>query len=318
MKILVRDLRPNPFRHIEKYPILRDKVDSLKNSINETEFWDNVLARESPEKQGVYEIAYGHHRLTALRELGIKEVDIPVRKLDDATMIRIMANENMDDWRTMPAVINETVIVAKKFIDAEMAKVETWEMACADKNIITTLVGDAKGFVKLRDQGAGREVILKFLGGNWKQWMIQESLATIKDPTVDREAIELFDSQEAAKEFRQVVKKSKIPVKKQKELAKKIINDKEGTSRKIKAAVEAAGFVEKVKANKDKKTSKVIHREVSAMVKRFANVVSEAKDVLRLATIARREGAISTEHVRWFDNKLDEMENLIKKWREDR
>ena len=59
---------------------------------------------------GKVEIAYGHHRMVALQELGIKEVDIPVKALDDATMIKIMANENMEDWETNTSVINETVL----------------------------------------------------------------------------------------------------------------------------------------------------------------------------------------------------------------
>jgi ParB/RepB/Spo0J family partition protein len=235
MKIYVRDLKPNPFRHFAKYPILRDKVNSLKNSISETDFWDNVLARESPGKEGVYEIAYGHHRLAALRELGIKEVDIPVRKLEDATMIRIMANENLDDWRSTPAVINETVAVAKEFIDSEMAKAETLESA---NKSISGLFVDTHAFNTCKAQGAGQTTILKFLGGNWKQWMIQESLSVIADKEVDREAVEEFDTQKQAETFRKAVKRVGVPKAKQKALAKKIKKEGRDSRREIDAAVE--------------------------------------------------------------------------------
>ena len=119
MKIKVKDLRPNPFRKIKTYPIDRDKIKALKISINETTFWDNIVARKN---NGKFEIAYGHHRLITLQELGIKEVNIPVRGFDDAMMIRIMANENLDEWKNRPAVINETVLTAKEFLDAELAK----------------------------------------------------------------------------------------------------------------------------------------------------------------------------------------------------
>ena len=74
-------------------------------------------------QQPIIQIAYGHHRLAAIRELGIEEVDIPVKDIDDRTMIKIMANENMEDWETNTAVINETVLTVMEFITSEFAEV---------------------------------------------------------------------------------------------------------------------------------------------------------------------------------------------------
>ncbi len=75
----------------------------LKASIRTTGFWDNLLVRKAGT---AFEVAYGHHRLEALREL-VKEslideefeLELPVRNLDDATMIRIMASENVEEYR---------------------------------------------------------------------------------------------------------------------------------------------------------------------------------------------------------------------------
>jgi ParB-like chromosome segregation protein Spo0J len=105
-RIAVRDLEPNPFRSLERYPINRDKVEALKASIQSTEFWDNLLARKNGKG---YEIAYGHHRLVALQELKTKEIDIPVRDLDDETMLRIIANENMEEWSASALIEQETI-----------------------------------------------------------------------------------------------------------------------------------------------------------------------------------------------------------------
>lgn len=104
----IKDIKANPFRHINRYPIHKEKVAALRESIRKTEFWDNVVARA---RDGKAEIAYGHHRLAALREeYGPNhKVDLIVRKLDDATMIQIMARENMEEWETNAAVIQETV-----------------------------------------------------------------------------------------------------------------------------------------------------------------------------------------------------------------
>jgi ParB/RepB/Spo0J family partition protein len=156
MKIKVSAIRPNPFRHIEKYPILEEKVEALKTSISETEFWDNIVVRRASEGDKIaYELAYGHHRLEALKALGIEEIDIPVKDIEDAMMLKIMANENMDSWKSNPAVIMETVSAAKEFLDAELAKYETLEQFMAGKN--TSHIADsAKSFSNLKRDGVGR------------------------------------------------------------------------------------------------------------------------------------------------------------------
>jgi ParB/Sulfiredoxin domain len=104
----IKDIKANPFRHIERYPIHREKVAKLRESIRQTDFWDNVVARS---RDGKAEIAYGHHRLVALKEeYGPNhKVDLIIKKLDDQTMIKIMAQENMQEWESDAAVIHETV-----------------------------------------------------------------------------------------------------------------------------------------------------------------------------------------------------------------
>ena len=47
MKIEVKNLEPNPYRNIKKYPFDKEKLKALKTSITETSFWDNILARPS-------------------------------------------------------------------------------------------------------------------------------------------------------------------------------------------------------------------------------------------------------------------------------
>ncbi|HEY3324881.1 MAG TPA: ParB/RepB/Spo0J family partition protein [Planctomycetota bacterium] len=125
MKVSVSELQPNPFRDLAHYPFHRGKIEALKASIRATGFWDNVLARKSDDGKH-YQVAYGHHRLEALKELVREkildegyEVDVPVRKLDDGAMIRIMAGENMEEYRVSAEVIDETVRVAREFLSKE-------------------------------------------------------------------------------------------------------------------------------------------------------------------------------------------------------
>lgn len=109
MKIALKHVKPNPFRNIDRYPINREKVEALKDSISSTTFWDNIVGRRCPDN--TVEIAYGHHRITALRELYDEdhEIDIIVRELDDEAMLKIMVKENAIEWGASATVNNETV-----------------------------------------------------------------------------------------------------------------------------------------------------------------------------------------------------------------
>ncbi|MCY3021266.1 MAG: ParB/RepB/Spo0J family partition protein, partial [Planctomycetota bacterium] len=155
MKIALRDLRPNPYRDMAQYPIHREKVEALKASIRATGFWDNMLVRKAPGGAH-YELAYGHHRLEALKELVREkvieagfEMDVPVRKLDDATMIRIMANENAAEFRVTAEVIDDTVRVAREYLQRQ-TKTAASQITASD--------------------------ISQFLGGSWNESKVQVSL----------------------------------------------------------------------------------------------------------------------------------------------
>src|SRR5262245_65781160 len=95
MRFRLKDIDPNPFRHMERYPIRRDKIDALKASIEQTTFWDNIVARKAGQRA---QIAYGHHRLVTLKEMygPHHEVNLIVRALDDNAKLSIMANEDME------------------------------------------------------------------------------------------------------------------------------------------------------------------------------------------------------------------------------
>lgn len=224
MKIEVADLEPNLFRKMNNYPIDRAKVEALKTSIKEKTFWDNILVRKHGNK---YELAYGHHRWVALKELGIKEIDVPVRDIDDATMVKIMAEENLN-WSTSPAVMTQTILVAKEFLDAELAKYETWEKVPGDfaKNIIET----KESFNKIKAHGVGRDTLVKFLGGNWSGYKVRTALDIIKDKDLDQQVVRTIPTMEQARVFRASVKQHKIPKSTQKKIAEKIT--KEGIGRR--------------------------------------------------------------------------------------
>ena len=220
MKIQVKQLEPNPFRKMQSYPIDKAKVEALKTSIKEKTFWDNILVRKRGNK---YELAYGHHRWVALKELGIKEIDIPVRDIDDATMVKIMAEENLN-WSTSPAVMTQTILTAKEFLDAELAKYETFKDFRSGE-ISTTLFENAGNFARTKKDGVGRDTLAKFLGGNWTGYKVRVALDIIKDKDLDQKAVCEIPTMEQAKVFRSAVKQHKIPKPTQKKIAKKIVKE---------------------------------------------------------------------------------------------
>jgi len=234
MKVKIKDLEPNPFRDMKNYPINEEKVQSLTNSIEQTGFWDNILARKN---NGKIEIAYGHHRLIALQRKCKPDhfVDIPVKALDDATMIKIMANENMENWATSPKIIDETVRVAFEYLKKE--------------ECLVTLPPREKGshgflaFEKLpipKKHEAKRNIITwqisNWLGKNWTEERIWYSLERLKltgqiesekgeeIEKIDKEAIETLPTDDAARHFVKAVKKIKdVTPEQQKKAAEKII-----------------------------------------------------------------------------------------------
>lgn len=105
--------------------------------------------------------------------------------------VGIQANENMDDWNLSPAIVNETVSVARDFLNDELRKYDTWE-ELKEKGLIgisdlfeghvnekgelinpKAAFGQAKG-----EQGIGYRTVAKFLGKNWKGWKIKDALNT--------------------------------------------------------------------------------------------------------------------------------------------
>jgi hypothetical protein len=115
------------------------------------------------------------------------------KDLDDATMLRIMANENLSDWAATPGVINETVFAAKEFLDEHLSEVE-WDTS---QEFLKGLFDSKKAFDTARGMGVGESVVKKFLGSNWSTHMIRESLAVYRSVQED-------EDREAKREARRV------------------------------------------------------------------------------------------------------------------
>ena len=203
MKIKLIAIEPNPYRHIDKYPIDRAKVEALKTSIREKTFWDNILVRKHPTIKGKFQLAYGHHRHIALKELKIKEINIPCKDIEDAQMLQIMAEENLN-WSTSPAIMTQTILTAKVFLENEIAKHEDLNHAGDFANV---LFSSNSQYQEVKKSGVGRTILCKFLGGNWTMFKVRAALGIINDKIVDQEAVCKLPTLEQAEKFRTAVKR---------------------------------------------------------------------------------------------------------------
>ena len=132
MKITLKNIKPNPYRDLQRNPLRRDKVEALIGSINDTGYWDNCVVRKN--EAGEYELAYGHHRLQAAIEAGLEDADFIVKELDDALILRIMNNENAPEWRNSISSLLESVRgVVKALADGKIKPFDISEKTRKDR-----------------------------------------------------------------------------------------------------------------------------------------------------------------------------------------
>jgi hypothetical protein len=205
MKIQIKDIEFNPFRNMKLVPIDPLTVDALKESI-EDKLWVGMTARPKNNdwKSGKYEIPYGHHRLVAIKELGIKELDIPIEEISDFDMVLRMVRENFARRGYSVEIINGTVQNIKEFLDSEIKK---WNDYDHVNEIIKVLFKSNSQFIQCKKDGVGQTTVLKFLKGSIPQWQIQSALDLIKHDDIDLGAVNLLKSTGQVEGFKKAIRK---------------------------------------------------------------------------------------------------------------
>lgn len=119
--IPLQDLHPNPFRDFDLHPIDQPQVERLKASINADGFWASVVARPAADSNG-YQMAFGHHRMEAARQLGLEVAPIEVRDLDDRQMVRMLAAENATQRGTTAAAALDSIQAICKILAYDLLR----------------------------------------------------------------------------------------------------------------------------------------------------------------------------------------------------
>ena len=293
MKVKVRDVHPNPYRNIEHYPLNKEKIMALTKSIEKTGFWDNLVGREV---NGKIQIAYGHHRIEALRlseGFGYDfEFDLPIKDIDDGTMIQIMANENMQEWSHSIGVVDETVKVAKEYLELFSGKQPSTKH-------------NHKEYISSED-------IANFLG--WNRGKVHQSLRRlnlIDDGTIQQEAVQSLPTETHAAEFANAINVAKeknivFTPQEQKAIAKEISDSGMG-KRDVKKTIEAKAFEKKYGDDFGKKKAEAVDKklqEFDTQLGLIANEITSLSDKFLKLTSLKNELESVTSKKGLFNLKI--------------
>jgi hypothetical protein len=204
LKVSIDKIESNPHRDPVKYPVDEDKVARLMESYSKTGFWNNLIARPHPDKEGFFQIGYGQHRLTACRRMGITEIDLEVKDMSDLDMLRVLVDENeeFNHTRTTKYII-ENVEAAKKFIESHIDycngdydKLDDWCAKLFDNKQGFDVSMGKGGLVTSNRSSVGWKIISNFLGDSWTKDQIRVALLSIPE---DEEVEEDFSREVSEK-----------------------------------------------------------------------------------------------------------------------
>jgi hypothetical protein len=168
----VSELSYSPFRDLERNPMNEERVAALMDSIERNDLWRGIVAR--PVDDG-YQIAFGHHRLEAVRRLveqGALEdrLEIDVADLSDAQMLQYLSDENLNQGGKSPAAALEVVVAARFMLDGFLRESDTPEEFFEKANITAARASSGEyspqRWGQMKSVGVvGRDILRLFLCG---------------------------------------------------------------------------------------------------------------------------------------------------------
>jgi hypothetical protein len=229
--IPIEQLLPNPYRNLDEKYFKESVILELVKSMQDTGVWAGIIARPKGKK---YEIAFGHHRLEAMKRLEIKEAPIDVQEnLSELFMLKMMIYENgsgEDEGRETKVVIDE-IGKAKNLLEKELKNINNWSELTSylelrgifkSKRAFDTWKGKNNP-----NKEVGKDILTNYLGVPYLTNInnyIYLTNTDKKDVEIDLQAAELFVKPGHAKAFVKYVNDEKIEKDEQMPLAEKIID----------------------------------------------------------------------------------------------
>ena len=171
MKKLIEQIKPNPHRNFDIYPIGDIQIKLLMDSIEDVGMFLGLPARKVGN---YYEIACGHHRLEALKRTGATHVDLAVKNYTDDEMLKIMIRENSTQRgnENFGAVLDSVGAVLVQIVKEVYAK-----MNPSDQKVTQVQKSIENG------GGINREVFLN-KEPSFSHFQVQNTLATFRNTDV--------------------------------------------------------------------------------------------------------------------------------------
>jgi hypothetical protein len=181
-------IEDNPHREPTAYIYSEDKIVELMESVADLDYWENILARKT--KDGRIQIAYGHHRLQALKRLlaegmtEFKTIKINVRpetQLTSEVMLKIFIQENKDTWGEIPQNLCMSILQVQAHLTGVLNASKDKDEFLKKIDAAGSLKLDDRAFTRIKNHGIGASIITQFLGDTWSRQTIQDALQVIKD-----------------------------------------------------------------------------------------------------------------------------------------
>lgn len=126
MRIKLQEIKSNPYDTRKDY----GDLSGLKSSIKKFGLLQPLIVRKAED--GKYEIAFGSRRLEAMKELGYKEVEVDIRKIDDPDMATMGICENLHRKDMTPV---EMAWAYKRGLDATKLTVQQFAEVVGVKDL---------------------------------------------------------------------------------------------------------------------------------------------------------------------------------------
>ena len=214
----IKSIGYNPYRDITRYPIDEDAVNRLIESYDDLGNFGTLPARQV---KGGYELAAGHHRLEALRDIGVKKIPLLVSDYDDDQMVEVMTVENSTQRGQNAAALLDSV-AAITYRLAKMLLTESDHDLCT--NVQRCFESEKAAQVArgnlLAGKGIGRDAIMRFAPeGALTTREVMDAIAALKSDGRMNQIIDEVQAEVEA-ELAELEAKKQTPAV-QKEVAKK-------------------------------------------------------------------------------------------------
>lgn len=328
-RVKLGEIRPNRFRDLARWPVERSVIDGLKQSINETGFWNNLQAIRNERDE--VELRFGHHRWTAGLELFGPDYEVAVEMVPfqgEWSLLRALHMENAVN-RNKVMHTHEVVAQLTRWWDDEVfEKYPSWDecegSAIFSRPLLTqyfgptdeTGGGGAGAYAKCAKYGIGREVIAKMLEGTETKSAIEQALASLPLTARRKRGLELQAEEERRKAEELRAEADRINAERDKSRIAALVEEQKRQAEIDRVAAEQRKADAAAKAAKDAETKRAAEEQRKAAEQRKAQLESEkaAKDASNRAVLEnQRKAANKAENdARLAEVRAGEKEKVVK------